>query len=158
MYGLVGAVPDSEERIRSIKGRGDEKPFLQLLPDSSWVAKYSPLSTPANLRKYWPGPLTLVFPTHEGGTVAFRVPDSRFLQRLLQCVSGPLYSTSVNRAGAAPLRTVQEMRREFEGDVDLIYDAGDISPGPPSTLVDLSSRPYKVLREGALVLTPADLS
>ena len=158
MYGLVGAAPESEERIRSIKGRGEDKPFLQLLPDPSWVAKFSPLAMPANLRKYWPGPLTLVFPAHAGGTAAFRVPDSRFLQELLEAVSRPLYSTSVNRAGTAPLRTVEEMRRQFEGDVDLIYDAGDIPPGPPSTMIDLSSRPYRVLREGALVIPPDGLS
>lgn len=158
MYGLVGVAPDSEERIRSIKGRGEDKPFLQLLPDPSWVARFSPLSTPANLRKYWPGPLTLVFPTHAGGTVAFRVPDFRFLRDLLEAVGGPLYSTSVNRSGRAPLQTVEAIRREFEGDVDLIYDAGDIPPGVPSTLVDLSCRPYRVIREGALVLPPDDLS
>jgi L-threonylcarbamoyladenylate synthase len=158
MYGLVGVVPDCEERIRSLKGREEDKPFLQLLPDPSWVAKYSPLPTPANLRRYWPGPLTLVFPTHAGGTVAFRVPDSRFLHDLLEGVGGPLYSSSVNRAGAAPLRTVEEMRREFESDVDLIYDAGDIPPGPPSTLVDLTTRPYRILREGALVIAEDDLS
>jgi tRNA A37 threonylcarbamoyladenosine synthetase subunit TsaC/SUA5/YrdC len=50
------------------------------------------------------------------------------------------------------------MRRQFEGDVDLIYDAGDIPPGPPSTMIDLSSRPYRVLREGALIIPPDELS
>src|SRR5208337_3280331 len=103
------------------------------------------------LLKYWPGPLTLVFPAHEGGTVALRVPDFRFLKELLEAVGSPLYSTSVNRAGASPLHTVEEMRREFEGVVDLIYDSGDLPPGPPSTLVDVTSRPCKVLRPGALL-------
>jgi L-threonylcarbamoyladenylate synthase len=154
----VGIAPDSGERIRGIKGRGEDKPFLQLLPDPSWVAKFSPLSAPANLLKYWPGPLTLVFPSHTGGTVALRVPDSRFLRELLEAVGSPLYSTSVNRAGAAPLLTVAAMQQEFEGVVDLIYDAGDLPPGPPSTLVDVSSRPCRVLRRGALLLAPEDLS
>ena len=158
MYGLVGIAPETGERIRQIKGRGEDKPFLRLLPDPSWVGKFSPLAPPARLVKYWPGPLTLVFPALEGGTVALRVPDSRFLRDLLEAVGGPLYSTSVNRAGAAPLQTVEEMRREFDDVVDLIYDSGDLPPGPPSTLVDVTSRPCKVLRPGALLLSPADLA
>ena len=158
MYGLIGVAPETGERIREIKGRGEDKPFLRLLPDSSWVRKFSPLAPPARLLKYWPGPLTLVFPAHAGGTVALRVPDSPFLRDLLEAVGSPLYSTSVNRAGAAPLQTVAEMRREFEDSVDLIYDSGDLPPGPPSTLVDVTSRPYKILRPGALLLPPADLA
>jgi L-threonylcarbamoyladenylate synthase len=158
MYGLVGVAPSTGERIRGIKGRGEEKPFLRLLPDPSWVGKFSSLAVPDRLLKYWPGPLTLIFPAREGGTVALRVPDSRFLRELLEAVGSPLYSTSVNRAGAAPLQTVEEMRREFENSVDLIFDSGDLPPGPPSTLVDVTSRPCKVLRPGALVLSPADLA
>jgi L-threonylcarbamoyladenylate synthase len=158
MYGLVGIAPDSGARIREIKGRGADKPFLQLLPDPSWVERFSPLSAPVKLLKYWPGPLTLVFPAHEGGTVALRVPDSWFLRDVLQAVGGPLYSTSVNRAGSSPLLTVEEMRREFDDVVDLIYDAGDLAPGPPSTLVDVTSRPCRILRPGALLLSPEELA
>ena len=158
MYGLVGVAPQTGERIREIKGRGEDKPFLRLLPDPSWVGKLSPLAPPVRLLKYWPGPLTLVFPAHEGGTVAVRVPDSLFLRELLEAVGSPLYSTSVNRAATAPLQTVEEMRREFEDKVDLIYDSGDLPPGLPSTLVDVTSRPCKVLRPGALVISPADLA
>jgi L-threonylcarbamoyladenylate synthase len=158
MYGLVGVAPGTEGRIRVIKGRGEDKPFLQLLLDPSWVADLSPLPVPAKLLRYWPGPLTLVLPARQGGTVALRVPDSPFLHELLVAVGTSLFSTSVNRAGSPPLRTVEEMQGEFEGDVDMIYDAGDPLPGPPSTLVDVTSRPYRVLRHGALPLTPEDLS
>ena len=158
MYGLVGVAPDSGERIREIKGRGEDKPFLRLLPDPSWVVKLSPLAVPARLLRYWPGPLTLVFPAYAGGTVALRVPDSPFLRELLEAVGSPLYSTSVNRAGSAPLQTVEEMRNAFEDLVDLIYDAGDLAPGPPSTLVDVTSRPCRVLRPGALLLSAEDLA
>ncbi len=50
------------------------------------------------------------------------------------------------------------MRREIEGDVDAIYDAGDQPPGPPSTLLDITRRPFVVLRQGAVRLPPEDLS
>jgi L-threonylcarbamoyladenylate synthase len=158
MYGMLGIAPDSQSRIRQVKGRGEDKPFLRLLPDSTWVMKVSDMPVPERLARYWPGALTLVFPDRAGGTIALRVPDSTFLQHLLAVVGKPLFSTSVNRAGHAPLPTIDAMRREFEDDVDIIYDAGDILPGPPSTLLDVTERPFKVLRQGALRLGPDDLA
>jgi L-threonylcarbamoyladenylate synthase len=158
MYGLVGAAPGSEDRIRRVKGRGEDKPFLQILPDDTWVARVSDMAVPSRLARYWPGPLTMVFAARAGGTVALRVPDSEFLLRLLRAVNTPLFSTSVNRAGQPPLLTLDAMRREFESDVDLVYDAGPLPAGLPSTLLDITSRPFRVLRQGALRLSPDDLA
>jgi L-threonylcarbamoyladenylate synthase len=157
MYGLVGIAPESEARLRGVKGRGEDKPFLRLIADASWVERISDMEMPPGLSRYWPGPLTLVFPAREGGTAALRAPDNRFLQELLRALDQPLYSTSVNRAGREPLKTVAEMRRELEGDVDAIYDAGDQLPGAPSTLLDITRRPFVVLRHGAVRLPPEDL-
>lgn len=157
MYGLVGVAPVAEERLRAVKGRGDDKPFLRLLADASWLERISDMPLPPGLARYWPGPLTLVFPARDGGTAALRVPDHPFLQRLLLALDLPLFSTSVNRAGQQPLRTVQEMRREMERDVDAIFDDGDRPPGPASTLLDLTRRPYAVLRQGAVLVPPEDL-
>ncbi len=157
MYGLVGIAPEAEERLRSVKGRGEDKPFLRVIADGSWVERISDAPVPSRLARYWPGPLTLVFPARGGGTAALRVPDHGFLQQLLRALDRPLYSTSVNRAGAEPLRTVEEMRRELERDVDAIFDAGDQPPGPPSTLLDVTRRPFNLLRQGAVILQPADL-
>ncbi len=158
MYGIVGVAPDTEERIRQVKGRGETQPFLQLIARASWIAQLSDQPMPAALSKYWPGPLTIVFPARAGGTVALRLPDSPFLQRLMETVERPLYSTSVNRTGQSPLFDTARIKEEFEPDVDLILDAGDLPPGPPSTLVDITSRPYRVLRAGAVVIPPQDLA
>jgi L-threonylcarbamoyladenylate synthase len=157
MYGLIGVVPGTEERIRRIKGRGEDKPFLQLLPDQSWVARVSDMAVPARLSRHWPGPLTMIFPDRAAGTVALRVPDSLFLRNLLLAVNAPLFSTSVNRAGQAPVASVEAMQREFEKEVDLILDAGPTPAGLPSTLLDITVRPFRVLRQGALRLSPDEL-
>jgi len=158
MYGIVGAAPETEGRIRNIKGRGESKPLLQLIAGASWVARMSDLPLPPALSRYWPGPLTIVFPAREGGTVALRMPDSPFLRSLLEAVARPLYSTSVNRTGEEPIYDVAAMQREFEQDVDLIFDAGNLPPGPPSTLVDITRRPYRVLRLGAVQIPPEELA
>jgi len=157
MYGLIGIAPESEARIRRIKGRGEDKPFLQLIGDAGWVARFSETVLPERISAHWPGSLTVVVSSRSGGTVALRVPDHPLLQRLLRALGRPLYSTSVNRAGSPPLATVAEMRRELEGDVDAIYDAGDQPPGAPSTLLDVTRRPYRVLRQGTVRLSDEDL-
>jgi len=157
MYGLVGIAPEAEQRLRGVKGRGEDKPFLCLIADASWIERISDMPMPSGLARYWPGPLTLVFPARAGGTAALRVPNHRFLQELLRALDRPLYSTSVNRTGGEPLRTMEEMRRELESDVDAIFDAGDQPSDAPSTLLDITRRPFAILRQGAVRLLPEDL-
>ncbi len=157
MYGLLGIAPDTDAEIRGIKGREENKPFLLLLGSAAWVSRLSDFAMPPQLSRHWPGPLTIVVPARRGGTVAVRVPDSPFLQRLLAAVGKPLFSTSVNAAGERPLESVEEMDRQFGSRVGLIYDAGDTPAGAPSTIVDATARPFRVLRQGALVVPPEDL-
>jgi len=157
MYGLIGIAPEAEEKLRRAKGRGEDKPFLQLIGDASWVRRVTDAALPDPVARRWPGALTVVFPRRGGGTVALRVPDHPLLRRLLRALDRPLFSTSVNRAGSPPLSTVRDMRRELEGDVDVIFDAGDQPPGAPSTLLDVTQRPWVVLRRGAVQIPEDEL-
>lgn len=156
IYGLVGRVPDTEARIRRIKGREDGKPFLLLIPDPGLCTDFSSLPAPPELARFWPGPLTVVLPRHGGGTVALRVPDSPFLRRAMRDTGRALYSTSVNRTGEPALFRAGDICAEFCRDVDLILTAGDLPGRMPSTVVDATARPFRIVRQGALEL-PADL-
>ena len=154
IYGLVGIYPTATERIREIKGREAAKSFLLLIGDPSWLPDFTTASLPPALQAYWPGPLTLIFPAHEGGTVALRVPQDDFLRDLLARLKLPLISTSVNKAGEAPLSKIAAIKEQFQDQVDLIVDSGD-SPNPlPSTILDITVQPYKLLRQGVLKLPP----
>jgi L-threonylcarbamoyladenylate synthase len=157
IYGLVGKVPDTEARIRAVKGRGEDKPFLQLVAGSDWAARLAAVPVPPALEKYWPGPLTVILPGIGGGTVALRVPDSPFLRDLLRAVKSPLYSTSVNRAGQPPLWRIAEIVAGFEARVDIVMDAGDLPEGVASTIVDATGSPLRIVRPGALTLPAEDL-
>ena len=92
------------------------------------------------------------------GSIAIRVPDSLFLRRLILALGSPLYSTSVNKAGSPPLGSIEEIATQFGDEVDLIVDGGTQSEGRPSTIVDITSIPFRVVRQGDLVLLPADLA
>lgn len=148
IYGLVGAVPDTEARIRALKGR-EEKSFLQLIPSARWLPRFTTAALPAPLRPYWPGPLTVIFPGRET-TVALRVPDDRRLVGLMRRLDRPLYSTSVNRSGQPAMWRIEEIVRDFEAAVDIVVDSGDLPSRLPSTILDITCRPFRVLRQGAV--------
>ncbi len=156
IYGIVGPAPGSEARLRELKGRG-EKSFLQLIAGRQWLARFGDLDLPESLAAYWPGPLTLIFPVGQG-SVALRVPADPQLRALLERLDRPLYSTSVNRSGQPALWRIAEILEQFEAAVDLVVDAGDLPGRLPSTIVDLSRRPFRVLRQGALSIPPEALA
>jgi L-threonylcarbamoyladenylate synthase len=157
IYGIVGIDPDAEARIRDLKGRHGGKPFLRLVADASWVRTLTGRDAPPPLARHWPGPLTLVLPVEGGGTLALRVPASRWLRDLIAGLGKPLLSTSVNRAGGEALWRVADIIEEFGTEVDLVLAGVDLTDAVPSTIVDATRRPYLVLRAGALQVPPEDL-
>ncbi len=149
IYGIVGRVPDTEERIRRIKGRDGNQPFLMLLSEATEVFQLGVTATQSPLLLLWPGPFTFIFPTVTGATVACRVPEDARLRSLIREVGRPLYSTSVNRAGRPHLNDPLSIHAEFEGEADLLEDSGILGNRLPSTLVDLTCSPPQILRQGS---------
>ena len=157
IYGLIGAAPAAEARIRRTKSRAEDRPLLVLIPDRSWLWRCGVAGElPERLLHYWPGALTIVLPRAGGGTVGVRVPDDPFLCRLARCVGAPLYSTSVNRSGLPPLSRVSQIVAAFGASVDLIVDGGELGSPVASTVVDASTRPCRLLRQGSVDL-PAEV-
>jgi len=157
IYGIVGIDPEADAGIRKLKGRGENKPFLRLVADASWVRALTGAEAPARLSRHWPGPLTLVLPAAAGGTLALRVPATPWLRELVAGLGRPLLSTSVNRSGRPALWRVRDIEAEFGRDVDMLLDGGDLPDALPSTIVDATVRPCRVLRQGALAVAADDL-
>ncbi len=149
IYGILGIVPDTEMKIREIKGRGEDKPFLQLLSSVKEIRALSRIPVDERVLGLLPGPLTLVLPLKSGDTVAVRMPDDAFLLRVIKSLGKRLYSTSVNFSGSPPCNTIGEIVAGFADRVDLILDGGDIPNPTPSTILDVTAKPYRILRQGA---------
>ena len=154
IYGIVGIYPQTENKIREIKGRDERKPFLVLI-QKNWIKRFTNLKINKYFLDKWPGSLTLIVPGIDGSTIALRVPDDSRLQKILHKIDQPLYSTSVNRSGMASLELANEIEIEFGLEVDLFINEGDLKGNRPSTIIDLSQEPYKIIRQGAC---PVDLS
>jgi L-threonylcarbamoyladenylate synthase len=156
IYGIVGIAPSTREKIKSIKKRDSTKQFLMLIQDGTWLKKFSNQRMPPDLKKYWPGPLTLVFVGKKSGSIALRVPQDSLLRTILKQIKKPLYSTSVNLANEAQIDNIDEIVRRFGSSVDCIVDSGTLTHALPSTIIDVTQHPYRVIRQGSLEI-PASL-
>ena len=150
VYGILGRVPDSESAIRALKGRAEEKPFIIFIGDPLDTALFSDQAPEPGILGLWPGPLTLILAARAGGSQALRCPDDPWIRSLMEGAGCPLYSTSVNRSGKPLLWKVADIEAEFGDSVGLFVEDGDREGGIPSTILDMSVRPYALLRQGEL--------
>ncbi len=147
----------TQKKIQAIKGRENEKPFIQLIGQACDIKKYCDKEIPENLLKLWPGPLTLIVPVkkenpfvEELPAIAFRCPGDEWLRNVINLLGCPLYSTSVNRSGQKVISLPDEIQKEFGDEVSLIVDDGDKSQSVPSTILKLEDDGVKLVRQGAL--------
>jgi len=165
LYGL-GVDPGSAAGLAAvcrIKGRDQDKPLPVLLADVSLIERYAVAIPPpwrALMERFWPGPLTLLFPAlpglprgvcSTGGKVALRVPGSALCRSVLRAAGGSLTGTSANAAGAAGTGDFAAALRGLAGGIDLLVDGGTLPPSPASSLLDVDVAGAVIsLRAGAI--------
>ncbi len=151
-------------RLFALKARAPEKPVMVLVDGEArlpQVVREVPEVASRLMERFWPGPLTLIFPgqpdlqrllTGGTGTIGVRQPRQDLTCRLIAALGYPITGTSANRGGRPPLARAADVDREFGGRVDLILDAGPCPGGLPSTIVDVTSFPPRLVRAGAIPL------
>lgn len=159
MYGLSTRFGSTvgHDRVLQIKGYAAHRPVLYLACDVEMVARYVAswgCAGRSRLATIWPAPLTAIFPAAPGPpwlgrTIAFRIPDDRWLLDLVKGVGEPVASTSTNPAGAEPIGDVEAIVQWLGGKVDLVVTAGDAQVQAPSTVVDFSGEEAVLIRAGA---------
>jgi len=152
---------DAVERLYVVKGRPAEKAIPLLLAradDVSLVARQIPDAAHLLIERFWPGGLTLVLfkqPTVSaavsgGPGVAVRVPDHAVTRALIEALGAPLAATSANLSGQPELLDAPAVQERLGDSLDLILDGGRAPGGVPSTVVDLTTHPPRLLRRGAI--------
>jgi L-threonylcarbamoyladenylate synthase len=166
VYGIAVALATRGgiERLFAVKQRPPDRAVALLVADADQAAGIGELnpSAAALARGFWPGGLTLVVPrrrdrtlpvelTGEGAieTVGLRVPDHDAPRAIARAV-GPLPTTSANRSGDPEARDADELEAQLGEALDLILDGGPANGGPASTVVDTTTDPVRILREGAI--------
>lgn len=164
-YGL-GACIDSLAALESIfriKKRETTKPLLVLADEASDLAalvSYIPESARPLMERFWPGPLTILFPARDDlawplcgntGKIGVRISSGQTARALVRGVERPITATSANLSGHPPAYTPDEVLAQLsEFPPDLILDGGSIKGTPPSTIVDVTVSPPLVVREGEI--------
>ena len=162
VYGVVSRVtPGGSERIYALKHRAGSKRLGWFVGDWRGLEKYGVRLTPTVRKfaeRFMPGAITIIAPTEDGGSIGFRVPDHPFLAALLAELGEPLFQTSANLSGAPDSLTLDDALAGLDGEVDAAVDGGALPPGSlASTVVDASTEPPRILRQGALKLDLRDL-
>jgi len=79
-----------------------------------------------------------------------RVPADEAVRDLVRSCGGALTATSANPSGREPARSAKEVFDYFGDRVDLIIDGGEVIATEPSTIVDVTTSPPRVIRKGAI--------
>ena len=167
LYGLACSLLDvpAVEMVARLTRRDPSLAVISLIPDPSqaWgIAAEVDETAERLIRRYWPGPLSLIFRAGRivparvrgaGGTVALRCPRHTLSARLLDAIGGPVVSSSANLTGQRPAETAEEVVRIFGNQLDLVLDGGQARDSRPSTLVDVSGSKPRLLRRGTLDVT-----
>jgi L-threonylcarbamoyladenylate synthase len=163
LVGLAARAEDPEavNALLEAKARPQGTPLSVAVSSYDEVEPWAELTAPrrAWLRRHLPGPYTALLPASpaaqralapavfsQGRTIGIRIPDHPLARTLAELV-GPVTSTSANRHGAPPARTVAEARKVFGNEVAVYLDGAPAPSGHPSTLVDLTgTKPRTVSR------------
>lgn len=149
-------------RIYQIKARAHGAPLLCIVDGPGRLAdlvERIPTQAQRLIEKFWPGPLTLVLPAKEGlpealtghgKGVGVRWSSHGLAQALVREVGAPVVGTSANVSGEAPATLLREIPELILKAVDGVLDGGKLPGGLPSTVLDCTAQPFRILRPGAV--------
>ncbi|KAK4162559.1 translation factor [Cladorrhinum sp. PSN259] len=172
VYGL-GADATRSSAVRGIyaaKGRPSDNPLIVHVSDLDMLARFLPRSGLPEIyeeviRKFWPGPLTILLPVPEAGggggvlapevtaglsTFGVRMPASALARTLIKLVGQPLAAPSANASTRPSPTKAVHVLEDLDGRIELILDGGDCQVGVESTVVDGLCSPPVVLRPGGV--------
>jgi len=155
VYGIAVNMENKQavEKLYEVKKR---KPDLQItthIGHRDDIVKYAgkiPGYAQRIIRKFWPGPLTLILPSKEDGTVGIRFPSNKIAQHLIQKANVRIGAPSANISGQPPCTSGEEAIKIFQDKVDCIIVAGKAQYSTSSTIVKATDERPEILREGAI--------
>lgn len=163
----IGCRADDEKAVKrlfEIRKRPENKPTPVLVNNIELVEKYVdevPEKVRAIMKQYWPGGLTIVLnstssdivPLVKGGTrtLGVRMPDHEIPLSLIEQIDVPLLAPSANFSGEDTPYSYEELNPEIVKEVDLVIP-GECSTKQASTVIDCTSEPWEIIRQGSVVL------
>jgi L-threonylcarbamoyladenylate synthase len=162
LYGLGADIFNLEavSRVLEVKKRPQDKPipiFIANMEEVNEVARELPGAAWQLAEHFWPGPLTLVLLaapavpeviTAGTGTVGIRIPKCQLVLEILTRLGRPITGTSANRSGGPNPTEIQQVLIQIGKEIDLLLDGGKAPGSVPSTVLDCTQTPFRIIREG----------
>lgn len=164
VYGLAAMATNAAavEKIYDVKGRPETKPISLLVASMEQAEKLCvniPEAAYALADAFWPGPLTMILKkapcvpdivTAGGDTVGVRSPDHTATLDIIRTTGEALAAPSANFSGQPSPVNADEVLEYFDGSIECVIDGGTCNVGVASTIVDLTVKPARILRQGGL--------
>jgi L-threonylcarbamoyladenylate synthase len=164
VYGLGANALDplAISKIYQIKGRPSDNPLIVHIGDLNMLSGLVSTIPPREMRmikKFWPGPITLIFKKSKSvpkittgglGTVAVRMPRNKIALALIKRSGLPIAAPSANLSGKPSSTNASHVKQDLDGKVKLILDGGRTEIGIESTVIDMTPRIPVILRPGGI--------
>ncbi len=150
------------DQIYTLKGRDQSKAMILIAADIlqvRYLVEEIPASAETLAENFWPGPLTMVFLASSNlkdsaprtiKTIAIRIPDYPICLALLKNCGFPIVSTSANKSNCPAATTAHDVYDYFGDQLDCIVDSGPSPSDVPSTVIDVTKKPVRIIRKGAI--------
>ncbi|MGT2907892.1 L-threonylcarbamoyladenylate synthase [Streptococcus dentiloxodontae] len=162
VYGLFAKALDEEavNRVYQLKHRPRDKAMnlnVSCYQDLLNYSKEQPFYLKQLFDAFLPGPLTIILKANEQvpkwlnsscSTIGFRLPNHPITQKII-AQTGPLIGPSANLSGQGSGRKFASIQADFDEKL-LGYPDDQALTGQDSTILDLSTEPARILRQGAI--------
>ena len=154
--------PAALSRLFTLKGRAADKPVLLIVENPSQLSTLVaeiPRSFVLLMERFWPGPLTLVFPgapslsgmlTGGRDTIGVRVSSHPVARQLVRAFGGPITATSANFSGRPAAVGARGVLEQLGPGLDAVIDGGETPGGQGSTIVGYQEGKVCLLRAGVI--------
>ena len=155
-FGVDATNSDAIHRLNRLKGR--ILPLSIILESVEHMHDFAEFQgeIETEVNNLFPGAYTVLLPAESNELSPFvqngspnigvRIPDHFFPVKLVKMLGKPIITTSINRHGNDPLNDVTQVEIDFPN-VDIFEDSSH-TPSKGSTIVDFSTSPPKVIRDG----------
>lgn len=164
VYGLGADALNEKaaQKIYAAKGRPSDNPLIIHITNMEALKRIVsdiPEAACRAAKKYWPGPLTMIFHKSSivpygttGGldTVAVRMPSHEVACAVIDAGGGYIAAPSANTSGRPSPTRAEHVEEDLNGRIDMIVDGGPVEIGVESTILDVSVTPPMILRPGAI--------
>ena len=160
-FGVDATNTDAIDKINIIKKR--KQPYSIIVSSLEMLKKYSIVNMELEnkFKKIFPGPYTVILKRKKSnlsslvslnlGTVGIRIPDNQFVLDIVKKINRPIITTSINTHGQPSLNDINEISRKYNK-INIFSD-NIKRESKGSTIIDFSSKPYKIIRQGDQSIT-----